>query len=111
MKYIDTDKLRKEIEFAKSVYGNPQRVVHGIADAFMQDGRVAMCDDILKKLDSLQQEQPTCVEKTARISPGLISNFGTSTYVLDVDLTQDEMAKIAPFAFSSGKIKIKIVCE
>ena len=58
MKYIDAEKLRKEIEFAKSVYGNPQRVVHGIADAFRQDGRVAMCDDILKKLDSLQQEQP-----------------------------------------------------
>ena len=42
---------------------------------------------------------------------GMLSNFGTSTYVLDVDLTQDDMAKIAPFAFSSGKIKIKIVCE
>lgn len=58
MKYIDVDLLRKEIEFAKSVYSNPERVVHGIADAFRQDGRAAMCDDILKKLDSLQQEQP-----------------------------------------------------
>ena len=56
-KYIDAEKLREEIEFAKSVYSNPQRVVHGIADAFRQDGRAAMCDDILKKLDSLQQEQ------------------------------------------------------
>ena len=57
-KYIDADLLRKEIEFAKSVYDNPKRVVAGVADAFRQDGRAAMCDDILKKLDSLQQEKP-----------------------------------------------------
>ena len=55
-KYIDVDLLRKEIEFAKSVYSNPERVVHGVADAYRQDGRAAMCDDILKKIDSLQQE-------------------------------------------------------
>ena len=57
MKYLDADLLRKEIEFAKSVYDNPKRVVAGVADAFRQDGRAAMCDDILKKIDSLQQEQ------------------------------------------------------
>lgn len=57
-KFIDADRLRVEIEFAKSVYDNPKRVVHGVADAFMQDGRAAMCHDILKKIDSLQQEQP-----------------------------------------------------
>ena len=58
MKYIDADKLIAEIEFAKSVYDNPKRVIHGVADAFRQDGRAAMCDDILKKIASLQQEQP-----------------------------------------------------
>ncbi len=57
-KYIDAELLRKEIEFAKTVYEHPNRVVHGVADAFRQDGRAAMCDDILKKIDSLQQEQP-----------------------------------------------------
>lgn len=57
MKYINADLLRKEIEFAWSVYNNPHRVVHGISDAFRQDGRAAMCEDILKKIDSLQQEQ------------------------------------------------------
>ena len=60
MKYIDAELLRKEIEFAKTVYEHPNRVVHGVADAFMQDGRAAMCADILKKIDSLQQEQPDC---------------------------------------------------
>lgn len=57
MKYIDAEKLIAEIEFAKSVYDNPKRVIHGVADAFRQDGRAAMCDDILKKIASLQQEQ------------------------------------------------------
>ena len=57
MKYIDADLLKKEIKFAKTVYDNPNRVIHGVADAFRQDGRAAMCDDILKKIDSLQQEQ------------------------------------------------------
>lgn len=57
-KYIDADRLRAEIKFAKSVYDNPKRVIHGVADAYRQDGRAAMCDDILKKIDSLQQEQP-----------------------------------------------------
>ena len=57
------------------------------------------------------QKQPECLEKTARISPGMLSNFGTSTYVLDVDLTQDEMAKVAPVGLNSGEIKIKLVCE
>ena len=73
MKYIDADKLIAEIKFAKSVYSNPQRVVHGVADGFRQDGRAAMCDDFLKKIDSLQQEQekskkdcddcPHCVDR------------------------------------------------
>lgn len=58
MKYIDADRLRAEIEFSKSVYSSPKRVVHGVADAFEQDGRAAMCDDILKKLNSLQPKQP-----------------------------------------------------
>lgn len=57
-KYIDAEKLRAEIKFAKSVYDNPKRVVLGIADAYRQDGRAAMCDDILKRIESLQQEQP-----------------------------------------------------
>lgn len=56
-KYIDAERLRAEIKFAKSVYDDPKRVVHGVADAYRQDGRAAMCDDILKKIDSLQQEQ------------------------------------------------------
>ena len=59
MKYIDAEKLKAEIEFAKSVYSSPNRVVQGIADVFRQDGRAAMCDDLLKKIDSLQQEQPS----------------------------------------------------
>lgn len=57
MALIDKETIRKEIEFAKSVYSNPKRVVHGVADAFRQDGRAAMCDDILKSLDTLP-EQP-----------------------------------------------------
>lgn len=61
-KYINADLLRKEIEFAKTVYEHPNRVVHGVADAFRQDGRAAMCDDILKKIDSLQQDD-TQVDK------------------------------------------------
>ena len=46
MKYIDSERLRAEIKFAKSVYDNPKRVVYGVADACRQDGRAAMCDDI-----------------------------------------------------------------
>ena len=61
-KYIDADRLRAEIEFAKSVYDNPKRVVYGVADAYRQDGRAVMCDDILKKIDSLQQDE-TQVDK------------------------------------------------
>lgn len=57
IKYIDAEKLKEEIEFAKSVYDNPKRIVHGVTDAFRQDGRAAMCKDILNKIDSLQQEQ------------------------------------------------------
>lgn len=58
MKYIDSEKLIAEIKFAKSVYDNPKRVIFGVADGFRQDGRAAMCDDILKQITSLQQEQP-----------------------------------------------------
>lgn len=62
MKYIDSERLRAEIKFAKSVYDDHKRVVHGVADAYRQDGRAAMCDDILKKIDSLQQDE-TQVDK------------------------------------------------
>ncbi len=61
-KYIEADRLRAEIKFAKSVYDNPKRVVNGVADAYRQDGRAAMCDDILKRIDSLQQDE-TQVDK------------------------------------------------
>ena len=57
MKYIPVEKLIAEVKFAKSVYSNPNRVIHGIADGFRQDGRAAMCDDFLTIIDSLQQEQ------------------------------------------------------
>jgi len=61
-KYIDADRLRAEIKFAKSVYDNPKRVVYGVADAYRQDGRAAMCGDILKRIDFLQQDE-TQVDK------------------------------------------------
>lgn len=61
-KYIDADRLRAEIKFAKSVYDNHKRVVYGVADAYRQDGRSAMCDDILKRIDFLQQDE-TQVDK------------------------------------------------
>lgn len=80
MKYLDADLLRKEIEFAKSVYDNPKRVVAGVADAFRQDGRAAMCDDILKKIDSLQQEQQEVdLEKVVMID-NLIMNLAAEGY-------------------------------
>ena len=65
MALIDKETIRKKIEFAKSVYSNPKRVVHGVADAFRQDGRAAMCDDILKFLDTLP-EQPMKLKNSQR---------------------------------------------
>lgn len=100
-KNIDAEKLIAEIERLSEQYG----------DTVFDNAAKAALEKVYSIISSLQQEQPGCVEKTARISPGMLSNFGTSTYVLDVDFTQDEMAKIAPFGFNSGKIKIKIVCE
>lgn len=80
VKYIDADLLRKEIEFAKSVYDNPKRVVHGVADAFMQDGRAAMCEDILKKIDSLQQEQPEQPDESLEEAAHLFSESPEPLY-------------------------------
>lgn len=54
-KYIDADKLRAEIESCRDLYNHPNRVVHGVADAFRQDGRAAMCEDILSFLDTLEE--------------------------------------------------------
>lgn len=82
-KYIDADLLRKDIESAKSVYSNPKRVVHGVADAFRQDGRAAMCDDILKKLDSLP-EQPVEWEDEYR-EEDLRTRFAFYTYKNEED--------------------------
>lgn len=57
-KYIDAEKLKQKIESLKKVYNNPNRVIHGVADAFRQDGRVAMCDDLIREIESIQQEHP-----------------------------------------------------
>lgn len=94
MKYIDADLLRKDIEFAKSVYDNPKRVVHGVADTFKQDGRVAMCDDILKKIDSLQQEQQEvdlgetvefeCIGKKVKMTVRELINYYIDSECVDV---------------------------
>ena len=56
--YIDAEELKQKIESLKKVYNNSNRVIHGVSDAFRQDGRVAMCDDIISEIESLQQEQP-----------------------------------------------------
>lgn len=57
MKYIDANSLREEIVFMRDVYNNPKRVVQGVADAFRQDGRAAMCDDILAVMDAMEKDQ------------------------------------------------------
>ena len=92
MKYIDVDLLWKEVEFAKSVYDNPKRVVHGVADAFRQDGRAAMCDDILKILDSLQKEQPTRGYDEAYLNE-CIAKARQTWKGVDVDKYMDEMRR------------------
>jgi len=56
--YIDAEELKQKINSLKNVYNNPNRVIHGVADAFRQDGRVAMCNDIMNEIESLQYEQP-----------------------------------------------------
>lgn len=56
-KYIDAYSLREEIVFMRDVYNNPKRVVQGVADAFRQDGRAAMCDDILAVMDAMEKDQ------------------------------------------------------
>lgn len=53
--YINIDDLKKEIESSRDIYNHPNRVVNGVADSFRQDGRVAMCNDILNKLESLHK--------------------------------------------------------
>lgn len=59
-----------------------------------------------------ENEQSKEIMKEARIGPGLLSNYGPSSFVLDVELTQEEIAKLglAP-GFCYGVIKIKILCE
>ena len=96
MKYIDADLLRKDIEFAKSVYDNPKRVVYGVADAFRQDGRVAMCDDILKKIDSLQQEQSKVDLEEE------IQNFFDDRQLWDIQ-SQPSMEEVARHFYELGK--------
>ena len=60
------DKIRAEIESCRDLYNHPNRVVHGVADAFRQDGRAAMCEDILAFLDTLEEpvseELEDCLE-------------------------------------------------
>ena len=57
-KYINAEELKQKLKSLKDIYNHPNRVIHGVADAFMQDGRVAMCDDIMREIESLQQAQP-----------------------------------------------------
>lgn len=54
-KLVDIEVIRKEIEWRKDVYNSLNRVIHGVADAFRQDGRAAMCDDLIKFLDELPE--------------------------------------------------------
>lgn len=107
MKYIDADKLIAEIEFAKSVYDNPKRVIHGVADAFRQDGRAAMCDDILKKIASLQQEQPD-VDLEKEITPyfveHLLCEFGVQSIS---DMDGENLAEFARHFYELGRLSNK----
>lgn len=50
------------------------------------------------------------IKKEARVIPGMLSNFSNSTYLLQVEFTQEEMFQLRlPLTPSmSGKLKIKI---
>ena len=95
-RYIDANSLREEIVFMRDVYNNPKRVVRGVADAFRQDGRVAMCDDILKKIDSLQQEQKGIDLEEE------IQNFFDDRQLWDIQ-SQPSMEEVARHFYQLGK--------
>lgn len=71
--------------------------------------------DVEKYMDNVREkekEQPKEIEKEARISPGMLSNFGTSSFVLDVELTQEEQEKLCLIpGLGTGTVKIKILCK
>jgi len=69
--------------------------------------------DVDKFMDEVRGIKPVYIEKTARVSPGMLSNFGNSVFVMDVELTQAEQEKVfggVPGIFS-GTIKILLPCE
>ena len=105
MKYIDADKLIAEIEFAKSVYDNPKRVIHGVADAFRQDGRAAMCDDILKKIASLQQEQPE-VDLAEEITKFFSENPIPHEHITDWPLLKNTALHFFNYGLNARKDKL-----
>ena len=110
-----TELIKKEIERLKAEqvqYSDIYESVDDYARASMCEGMVSTLSHLLSFIESLEKEQPQEIVKEARISPGALTNFGTSSFVLDVELTQEEQAKLclSP-GFGSGTIKIKILCE
>lgn len=85
--YIRKGAVREKLQFAKSVYDHPNRVLHGVADGFRQDGRTAMCDDLLSWIDTLgeKSEVPTNpVDLEKEIKRYLQEVYDRDTTVSDV---------------------------
>lgn len=101
--------------FMDSVRGPVRLDNKTIVEEVRKLGRYPNEFDVARRFYTLGRqsiEQPVEIEKNVRISPGMVSNFGASSFVLDVELTEEERGKlnIVP-GFGGGIVKIKILCE
>ena len=54
-----------------------------------------------------KDQKENIIEKEVSISPGVLSNFGPSHFVIDVELSQEEQQKLSMLpGFGTSKIKI-----
>ena len=108
-----TELIKQEIERHIKEHKNVlRRKDKTLVTEAMFKGSLDSYEVMLSFIESLEKEQKDEIEKEARISPGMLSNFGTSSFVLDVELTQEEQMRLGVVpGFSYGAIKIKILCE
>ena len=102
----DKEKILAEVERYKKLIGDPT-----LNDDDLIIGERNACNHIIKLINSLPEEQDNEIVKEARISIGMLCNYGTSSFVLDIDLTQEEQSRLHLSPIPSGTIKIKIPCE
>ena len=72
------------------------------------DAYEAFCEGYEQAIADLKERS---IEKEVTLSPAVLSNFGSSKFIMDIELAPIEQEKLHIYPFNTKALKVIILCE